>query len=180
MKNIDVEFSPQPMSPTAEKTTARGRASRLVLPLTAAFALLWAIARAAVQAITIDEADTFHAFVIHWEPWHWDAASNNHVLNSALMRLFTSIFPLTELTVRAPALLGAAIYIVAAYVLCRLIGRNLALRWALFVCLVYNPFIFDYLVAARGYGMALGFFMSALAVAAYGQQVGPAGPSSNP
>ena len=153
---------------------------RLILPLTAAFALLWAIARASIQAITIDEADTYNLFVARWQPWHWDAASNNHILNSALMRLFTSVFPLTELTVRIPALIGAAIYIVAAYALCRVIGRSLALRWALLVCLVYNPFVFDYLVAARGYGMALGFLLSALAVAAYGQQVGPAGPRLDP
>jgi hypothetical protein len=30
------------------------------------------------------------------------------------------------------------------------------------VCLVFNPFIFDYLVAARGYSLALGFLMWAL------------------
>ena len=30
------------------------------------------------------------------------------------------------------------------------------------VCLVFNPFIFDHLVAARGYGLALGFLMWAM------------------
>ena len=38
-------------------------------------------------------------------------ASNNHVLNSLLMRLFTSVFGVSHLSVRAPALLGAALYI---------------------------------------------------------------------
>jgi len=58
---------------------------------------------------------------------------------------------------RIPALLGGLLYIFAMYRLCALLTSNLALKWALFVCLVYNPFIMDYLVAARGYGLALGF-----------------------
>jgi hypothetical protein len=36
-----------------------------------------------------------------------------------------------------------------------------------FVCLVYNPFVFDHLVAARGYSLALGFMMCLFAIAAY-------------
>ncbi|SRR5579884_1625337 len=139
---------------------------------TALFAFAWAIARACVQSITIDEADTYLLFVGRFEPFHWYAAANNHVLNSALMRLFTSVFGLSHLTVRAPALVGAAIYIAAAWYLCHLIAtstaeQNLALEWPLFVCLVYNPFVFDYLVAARGYGLASAFLICALAAAAW-------------
>ena len=39
---------------------------------------------------------------------------------------------------------------------------SFVLQLALFICLVYNPFIFDYLVAARGYGLALGLLMWAI------------------
>jgi hypothetical protein len=80
------------------------------------------------------------------------------------MRLFTSVFPVSQLSVRAPALLGAALYILAAYFLCRTLTPDLRLQWPLFVCLVYNPFIFDHLVAARGYSLALGFMMCILAL----------------
>jgi hypothetical protein len=100
-------------------------------------------------------------------PYHWGASSNNHVLNSLLMRLFTSVFGVSHLSVRAPALLGAAIYIGAAYLICRKLSPVPHLQWPVFVCLVYNPFIFDYLVAARGYALALGFLMCIFAVAAY-------------
>ena len=141
--------------------------SPLILPVTAIFALLWAVARACVQSITIDEADTYLVWVARHDPSHWEAASNNHVLNSLLMRLFTSVFGVSHLSVRAPALLGAALYILAAYLLCRKLTPELRLQWPVFVCLVYNPFIFDYLVAARGYALALGFLMCMLAVAAY-------------
>ena len=145
----------------------RRSASQLLLPGTALFALVWALARACVQSITIDEADTYLAWVARPNPSHWEAASNNHVLNSLLIRLFTSIFGLSHLTVRAPALLGAAIYIAAAYLLCAKLTPALPLRWPLLVCLVYNPFVFDHMVAARGYALALGFLMAALVIAAY-------------
>jgi hypothetical protein len=42
------------------------------------------------------------------------------------------------------------------------LSRSVLLHWTLFVCLVYNPFIMDYLVVARGYGLALGFFLLAI------------------
>src|SRR6266576_1127310 len=122
-----------------------------ILPGTAIFALLWAVARACVQSITIDEADTYLVWVARHDPSHWQPASNNHVLNSLLMRLFTSVFEVSHLSVRAPALLGASIYILAALLLCRKLTPDLRLQWPLFVCLVYNPFVFDHLVAARGY-----------------------------
>jgi 4-amino-4-deoxy-L-arabinose transferase-like glycosyltransferase len=83
------------------------------------------------------------------------------------MRLVTSVFGVSHLTVRTPALLGAAIYIGAAYLLCSKLTPRLAVQWPVFVCLVYNPFIFDHLVAARGYSLALAFLMCSLAIAVY-------------
>ncbi len=138
--------------------------ARKVLDGTALFAMLWAIARAAVQSVTIDEADTYLAYAALPWPSHWYPAANNHVLNSILMRAITSVFGLSAVSVRAPALMGAAIYMAAAYGFCKLITRDLPLQWALFVCLVYNPFVFDYLVAARGYGLATGCLMCALVI----------------
>src|SRR5437762_12632149 len=80
------------------------------LRVTAGFALLWTIARAAVQSVTIDEADTFLMYVAPPFPTHWSGSANNQLLNSLLMRLCTSIFWAWYLSVRAPALLGSAIY----------------------------------------------------------------------
>src|SRR5258705_6127401 len=105
-------------------TLTRPRASAAILGSTAAFVWLWVMARAAVQSITIDEADTYLVFVGRSAPSHWAAAANNHMLNSMLMRLFTSLFGVYHLTVRLPALIGAAVYICAAWVLARRIGRG--------------------------------------------------------
>ena len=131
--------------------------SRWILGVVAAFAMAWAITRAAVQSITIDESVTY-LLAVSRRLYFWYGA-NNHILNSTLMYGFTKIFGLSQFTVRLPALIGAAFYITAAYRLCRLLRTSLLVQLTVLVCLVFNPFIFDYLVAARGYGLALGFLM---------------------
>jgi hypothetical protein len=140
---------------------------------TGVFALLWVVARASVQSLTIDEADTYLSWVRPAWPSHWSAYANNHVLNSMLMRLFTSIFGASALTLRLPALIGALLYIGAAYVLARLISQRRLLQWALFVCLTFSPFVMDYLVAARGYSLASAFLLWMVAIAARHQALGP-------
>ena len=141
-------------------TSAESIRSRWLLGGAAVFAMAWAITRAAVQSITIDEGDTYNAFVFR-RIYLWYAA-NNHILNSTLMYGFTKLLGLSQFTARLPALLGAALYIAAVYRLCRLLGASLWVQFTVFVCLVFNPFIFDHLVAARGYGLALAFLMWAI------------------
>jgi 4-amino-4-deoxy-L-arabinose transferase-like glycosyltransferase len=136
-------------------------------------------ARARVQSLTIDEADTYSVYVARHSPSHWEASANNHVLNSLLMRLSTAVFGSSALTLRLPAVLGAALYICAIYLLVRYISGPFILRWPLFACLVFSPFVMDYLVAARGYSLALAFLALALAAGAhYRARVPEARPAS--
>jgi hypothetical protein len=139
----------------------------------AVFAFFWTVARASVQSLTIDEADTYLAWVSPAWPSHWTPHSNNHVLNSMLMRLFTSIFGASALSLRLPALIGAALYIGAVYCLVRLISPRRMLQWALFMCLVFSPFAMDYLVAARGYSLASAFLLWMIVIAARHQAQDP-------
>src|SRR5271156_4555231 len=143
---------------------------RIDLPLAVAavFAMLWAVARASVQSVTMDEADTYLSFVGRPAPFHWWSFPNNHILNSALMRMFTLIFGVSHLTVRLPALIGGVIYIGACWYFCVLLPARFALRFPLFLCLVYNPFVFDFLVAARGYSWAMALLLCVVAVPAAG------------
>ena len=138
--------------------------SALILGGAAAFAMAWAISRAVVQSITVDEAMTYNIFV--YNRLLFLAHTNNHILNSLLMYMCTKVLGVSQFTARLPALIGAALYITAAYRLCRLLGGPLISQVVLLVCLVYNPFIFDYLVAARGYGLALGFLLWAIVYSA--------------
>ena len=145
-------------------STPEALRSRWILLGVAAFAMAWAIARAAVQSITIDEAVTYNIWVFN-RRYLWYGA-NNHILNSTLMYVSTRLLGLSQFTARLPALFGAALYISAAYRLCRLLKASMFVELTVFVCLVFNPFIFDHLVAARGYGLALGFLMWAIAYSA--------------
>lgn len=132
----------------------------------AVVALCIVVARACIQSITIDESASYLLYAGASWPSHWYPANANHVLNSILMRLATSLFGISELTVRMPAILGAAIYIAAAVYLCVLLTERKLLQIPLFICLVYNPFVLDYLVAARGYSLAVGFLLAGIAVIA--------------
>lgn len=131
------------------------------------FAMAWVIARAAIQSITIDEAFSYLTFVAREPRLLFYPGANNHLLNSLLMWLTTRIFGVSGFTVRLPALAGAALYIVSCYALCRLLKRQPLVEGATLAALVLNPFVMDYLVAARGYSLALGFLMAALALAAH-------------
>jgi hypothetical protein len=138
-------------------------AGNIALLAAALFALAWAVARAHVQAMTGDEGVTFEIWVLRYDPFQWTPANNNHILNSLLMRLITSVFGVSHLSVRAPALIGAAVYIAVSLWLSKLVNSKWYVRLILFLCLVYNPFIFDFMVAARGYGMGTAFLLCAIA-----------------
>jgi len=141
--------------------------NRYPLAVTALLAAVLILYRAATQSITIDEATTYQFFVARDFSNLWKPAANNHLLNSLLMKLSTQLFGVSAFTARIPALLGAAFYLAAAARLSILIaaGRR-SVEALLFAGLVFNPFILDYLIAARGYSMALGFLLSAIAISA--------------
>ena len=124
--------------------------------------MAWLVIRAHVQSMSLDEADTYLVWAARQDPSHWFAASNNHVLNSLLMRLTTSVFGAYHLTVRMPALIGAAFYLSGTVALAMTLHRAIASRLALFSLLALNPMTQDYLVAARGYALASGFLVWAL------------------
>ncbi len=145
--------------------TSRSAARAVAIGL-AWFAFAWAVVRACVQALTGDEAQDYLFFAGKAGPSHWDAAASNHMLNSMLARMFTSILGLSAFSVRIPTLIGAAIYIYVIYRLCQAISPEWKIRIPVFVCLVYNPFISDFFVAGRGYGIANAFLISAIAVSA--------------
>ena len=130
-------------------------------------ALVWLVClyRAITQAIVHDEALTYHLYIA--APFStifqfFDA--NHHFLNTLLMKVSVSLFGASEWSMRLPALAGAALYFAAVYRICAREIRTFAVSLAAASLLVLNPFILDFMVAARGYGMAMGLWMWALAV----------------
>src|SRR5262249_61468057 len=87
---------------------------------------------------------------------------NNHVLLVVLAKLATSVFPVSEFTVRLPTVAGALIFpLYVARLLERMVDRPW-IRLAGFGAIVLNPYILDFMSAARGYGLMLALIVVAL------------------
>lgn len=143
-------------------TVDRKRVQNLLLIMTGGLVILWATVRACLQSVTFDEAFSYLFFAKSFGLL-WTFHSNNHLLNSLLMWSTTHVLGPSHITLRIPALLGAVVYVSVCYFLCKRIAKPFTLRWALFICLTCNPFILDFMVAARGYSLANGFFVAAIA-----------------
>jgi len=132
--------------------------------IVATLCLVWSVHRAITQSITLDEANTILFWVLPNAPTHWNGHSNNHILNSALMRLSVWLFGPSHLSFRLPALFGAAIYLAAMASLIGTEARSFSHRLCLAISVMVNPFFMDYYVAARGYSLSLGFTAVALVI----------------
>jgi hypothetical protein len=128
--------------------------------LLAAFALT--VYRARTQSIAHDEATTYQFFldggvyhVLFYNP-------ANHVLFTLLAKPVVWVLGVTEFTLRAPSLFGAAAFLIATYLLCvRLFGDGLLLPLSV-ALLSCNPQILDFLPAARGYCLGLACLAAAM------------------
>lgn len=133
------------------------------------------VRRARKQSVTVDEARTYLNYVdAPWRAVFVDYDANNHVLNTLAERLTASVFGVSEFTLRLPSLAGGALYLAAVFLLCRrLFGAGPLLLLSV-ATLTLNPYVLDFLSAARGYGMALAFFLWALEfVLRYFEQADP-------
>ena len=127
---------------------------------------LWLVClyRAITQSIVHDEALTYEEYVA--TPLNvmfnfYDA--NNHFLNTLLVRLSVALFGVSEWSVRLPALAAAGLYFTAVYQIAARIFRSPAVSFLAVALLTLNPFVLDFMVAARGYGLGLALFTYAVA-----------------
>jgi hypothetical protein len=119
--------------------------------------------RAITQSVVFDEALTWELYIAGpFSAIFHSFSPNHHFLNTLLMRLSTGIFGVSEWSLRLPALAGAALYFNAVY---RLARQAFGEGWTFLLAvalLSLNPFVLDFMVAARGYGMGLALWMWAL------------------
>jgi hypothetical protein len=116
--------------------------------------------RAKTQSFTIDEAFTFNLFIdrdLTQFALVYDAC--NHVLHTLLTKFVRYWLGTSELVLRLVSIGGAILYFIAARRLCRLAAGS---GWTPVIglaALALNPLILDFLVAARGYGLAVALFL---------------------
>jgi|GEM_PF-2216024 len=116
------------------------------------------------SSITVDEATSFLNFAqdsIYNIFTFKDLDPNNHVLNTLLMKMFTTFLPLSELTVRIQSLLAHAIYLAVTWLLIKDF-KNTWFRLSVYLFLNLNPFVLDFFSLARGYALSWAFLVLSL------------------
>ena len=131
------------------------------------FLVLWTYLwlRAIYVPLVHDELVTLHAYMLNgkWLPFQGFLDANNHILNSAFGAFFIQLFGYkTYLIPRLPNLLCFPIYFGSTFlILKKLELKNIALFGAL-TLFVFPPYLLEFFALARGYGMAMAFFILAL------------------
>jgi hypothetical protein len=140
------------------RTPSRLAATLLILTL-----FLVNAYRAFTQSISHDEALIYEWYLSG--PWS-DLVNfehgNHHVLADVLSKLSITVFGVSEISLRLPSLLSGLLYFCSIYALSLLLFGKGALFLLAVAFLSLNPFVLDYFVLSRGYGLALGFFFYAL------------------
>jgi hypothetical protein len=135
---------------------------KIVLGMFAALCA-WNVYRAATRDVTPSEAWNYDRYIgVPWQESFHRYDANNHVLNTLLVRISTKRFHLTELSLRLPSLLFGLLYLWAVYRLCRRLFGESWLFLASVALMTLNPLVVDALSEARGYGMAMAFWLWAL------------------
>jgi hypothetical protein len=128
--------------------------------------LAYSIARASLTSFNNDESFTYlyhvRAPVIDIVTYDVDfLPSNNHLVNSLLMKLASALFGPSEIVLRAPNILAHVLYIASSLVIVRWYVP-IALAPFAFLLLNVNPYLLEFFSLARGYGLALGFMMCSI------------------
>lgn len=144
-----------------------GRAAVVLL----AAVWLWSVYRAASQSITTDEAYTYQLYLERdWRAVFRDYDANNHVLYTLLTRLVIPRLGRSEFALRFVSISFGALFFVAVYQLCRLLFRASWLFLPSVITVAYNPYVLDFVCAARGYGPGVALVLAGLyALLRYGQ-----------
>lgn len=118
--------------------------------------------RANAQPIAHDEALQYEWFLDGSVQHVLQYNQANHILFALMAKPIVWGLGVSELKLRAPSLLGTAIYLLAAYLLCRrLFGEGILLFFSV-ALLCLNPQILEFMPAARGYILGLAGLMMAM------------------
>lgn len=137
--------------------------SRILLAVSVIAMSVYVLLRSAYVSFTHDEAFTFLNYILKPIDVTLDVTyTNNHLLNSLLMRWCNSMFGSSELSLRLPNVLGGILFFVYG---ARLLARLPAGKWfapIAFIGLTFNPFMLEFFGMARGYGIGTGLLMASL------------------
>lgn len=128
------------------------------------FVLLWVYLwlRAIYVPLVHDELVTYHVYMISgkWLPFEGFVDANNHLLNSALGSFLYNIFGYNGYLIpRIPNLLVFPLYFWAVYQIGKRYFNNKTLLISFILAITCPPYFLEFFALARGYGMAISFFV---------------------
>ncbi len=127
---------------------------------------LYVLARAWLIPVTVDESSTAISHVprgvFDTLFFRSDANPNNHILNTLLIKAFTSVWGWYPIVFRLPVLLGAVAYAWAGVMLCRQVSQSTLVQVFTFAMLLGQPYCLEFFSLARGYGLGMGLMMFAI------------------
>ncbi len=141
----------------ADTQNNKTRINRILLLFVLSLLFIYIVYRAYHMAITLDEA---YSYGITRGNKVTANTANNHFLNTFLMALCSWLFGSSELSLRLPNICGFLMYGFACFQLLK--NQRFFIVLAGIAILLLNPYLLDYFSLARGYGLAIGFFMVSL------------------
>jgi hypothetical protein len=141
------------------------RFHRLLACIASALFFLFAAYRTFSVPFTHDESFSYLEFV---EPHTFKEvlcqpanSSGNHLLNTLFQKVVLFVLPPNDWTLRMPNLLAYALFLYAAFRVCRHLFRP-PYHVAVFILLNLNMFLLQFFSLARGYGLAFSFMMTSI------------------
>jgi hypothetical protein len=118
------------------------------------------IYRAKTQSFTIDEAFTFNQYIDRpFTEFFFNYDASNHFLHTLLTKFVRYSLGTSELVLRLISLAGALLYFVAVRRLCLMASGAGWIHVIGVAALCLNPLVLDFMVAARGYGLAVALLL---------------------
>ena len=137
---------------------------QLSLVLLSGLGIVWYIIyKASTTSFTHDESYTYTHYV---HQGFMDIVSyktpytNNHILNTVVMKYCELLFGSSELSLRLPNILAFILY--SIFIILLLYKYIPKLMFPFYLLMVLNPHLLDFFALARGYGLSFAFLLMSL------------------
>ncbi|KPK86112.1 MAG: hypothetical protein AMS27_05765 [Bacteroides sp. SM23_62_1] len=121
------------------------------------------VIKSTIASLTHDESITY----LHFVPQKFMdiisykiAYTNNHILNTVLIKGSEYLFGNSEIAIRLPNNLSYLVYMIYTFLLLRKMNPRIIIFP--FTLMILNPYLIDFFGLARGYGLSIGFLMMSL------------------
>ncbi|MEO5569395.1 MAG: hypothetical protein ABIT08_17215 [Bacteroidia bacterium] len=144
--------------------SSEGKKSGSILFILSVLLFLYVAVRSYMLSFTWDEAYSYLEFINKglFSPFYFNGtAANNHLLNTWLSYVTSSLFGINEFNLRIPNLLAYILFLFFTAKISNEFSSPL-LRISSFLILNLNPYLIDFFSLSRGYGLAFGLMSGSL------------------